>query len=127
MVLIWTASTMALLLSILVGYFLYRQKIEIDGLKREFKHQLESLHHELSVVNGASVGVGQHVISVERKLATSMEKQQQLDMRHVDYLPYKQALSLVESGADASQLVAQCGLSEAEASLLTLVTNTKCQ
>ncbi|MFT5691790.1 MAG: hypothetical protein ACI92E_001120 [Oceanicoccus sp.] len=125
MVLIWTALTIAILLSILVSYVLYRQKMEIENLKSEFKQKFERLGHDLSVVNSASVGVGQHVINVERKLATSMEKQQQLEMTHVDYLPYKQALSLVEDGADASQLVAQCGLSEAEASLLTLVTNTK--
>jgi hypothetical protein len=125
MVLIWTALTIAILLSILVSYVLYRKKMEIENLKSEFKQKFERLSHDLSVVNSASVGVGQHVINVERKLATSMEKQQQLEMTHVDYLPYKQALSLVEDGADASQLVAQCGLSEAEASLLTLVTNTK--
>lgn len=125
MVLIWTALTIAFLLSVSVGYFLYRQTTVIAELKSDFKQKLDSLEHELSVVNSAAVGVGQHVISVERKLVASMEKQQQLEMSHVDYLPYKQALSLVESGADASQLVAQCGLSEAEASLLTLVTNTK--
>jgi len=125
MIIVWSALTSIFLLALILSYVVFRQKIALVALKNEFEQEITKLRHDLSVVNRASVGVGQHVISVEKKLATNIEKQQQLEMTHGDYLPYKQAFSLVENGADASQLVAQCGLSEAEASLLTLVSNTK--
>jgi len=50
-----------------------------------------------------------------------MEKQQQLELSAADYLPYQQAVELVEKGASVSQLVADCGIPEAEASLMALL------
>ena len=62
------------------------------------KQQLELLRRELAGVNNAAMGVGQRLISVEKKLKISMEKQQQLDLHHSDYLPYSQASSLDNDG-----------------------------
>ena len=67
------------------------------------------------------MGVGQRLINVEKKLKLSIEKQLQMEMTNVDYLPYHQAASMAEDGADVEQLVERCGMPEAEANLLTLL------
>ena len=85
-------------------------------------NHIAALEAEISAVNGAAIGVGQRLIAVEKKLKLSIEHQQQkMDDSHVDIQPYDQATTLAEQGADIQQLVDQCGLPEAEASLLSLL------
>lgn len=85
-------------------------------------NHIAALEAEISAVNGAAIGVGQRLIAVEKKLKLSIEHQRQkMDDSHVDIQPYDQAKTLAEQGADIQQLVDQCGLPEAEASLLSLL------
>jgi hypothetical protein len=85
-------------------------------------NHIAALEAEIAAVNGAAIGVGQRLIAVEKKLKLSIEHQQQkVDDSHVGIQPYDQATTLAEQGADIQQLVDQCGLPEAEASLLSLL------
>ncbi len=84
--------------------------------------RIAALEAEISAVNGAAIGVGQRLIALEKKLKLSIENQQQkMDDSRVDIQPYHQATTLAEQGADIQQLMDQCGLPEAEASLLSLL------
>lgn len=124
MILIWSAIATIFIIVTALLYLAYRTIERLDSRQDELDQEIVRLKHELTIVSSAAIGVGKHLISVEKKLANNTEKQQQLEMTTVDYLPYKQAVSLVENGASASQLMEDCGLSEAEASLMTLVKNS---
>jgi len=117
----WLAIGLVLLLLMIGGYFTVAHQQQLRTVHNDFERQLEQIREELSVVTNAAVGVGKHLIAVEKKLALSMEKQQHLEMSAADYLPYQQAVDLVEKGASVSQLVADCGIPEAEASLMALL------
>ena len=125
MSLFWVA--IALLVSLLLALFVYT--LRLNKRLREFEEKLSGqmggLQHDLSTINSAAMGVGQRLMSTEKKLKGSMEKQQQFEMNSVDHLPFDQAVSLVEGGADAEQLVDRCGLSEAEAGLMALLQDKK--
>ncbi|MFT5579012.1 MAG: hypothetical protein ACI9WS_001770 [Paraglaciecola psychrophila] len=121
MTLLWLAIALVLLLVLVTVYLTITGQRRLGAAHSEMQRQLVKLQEELSLVNNAAVGVGKHLISVEKKLALSLEKQQQLEMNAASYLPYQQAVDLVEKGASASQLVADCGIPEAEATLMALL------
>ncbi len=125
MSLFWVA--IALLVSLLLALFVYTLRLNkrLRVFEEKLSGQMGRLQHDLSTINSAAMGVGQRLISAEKKLRGSMEKQQQFEMNSVDHLPFDQAVSLVEGGADAGQLVDRCGLSEAEAGLMALLQDKK--
>ena len=101
--------------------------LRLRSHERLSAESIARLKDELLTVNGAAIGVGQRLIAVEKKLKISLEKQNILGMGNVDTQPYDQAASMAEQGADIQQLVDQCGLLEAEASLLSLLKSSSKQ
>lgn len=125
MSLTWLAIAVMSLLLIAVGCYallLSRRLLASEAAQHE---QIKQLRHDFSAINNAAIGVGQRLIIAEKKLKGTIDKQQQLETNASDFSPYNHAVSLAESGADSAQLVERCGLSEAEAELLTLVQSGK--
>lgn len=119
MTVLWVVLTVCVLTTLITLAYALQLSRRLVLSEAGTKQQLELLRRELAGVNNAAMGVGQRLISVEKKLKISMEKQQQLDLHHSDYLPYSQASSLVNDGDKAELLIERYGLPEAEASLLS--------
>jgi hypothetical protein len=121
MTLMWMAIAVLSVFAVTVSVYARQLSKRVSLIENLFKQQISSLQHELTVINGAAIGVGQRLLNTEIKLKSAMEKQQKFERDSVEYLPFNHAVVLAESGADAQQLIDTCGLSEAEAALVTLM------
>jgi hypothetical protein len=81
--------------------------------------QLMALQAELRTVNSAAMGVGQRLITVEKKLNAAIEKQQHLEVSGSNLLP------MLSGPVSAEQLVERYGFPEAEARLITRLVDTE--
>jgi hypothetical protein len=99
---------------------LYRQ--HQDRLASHQQHQqLMALRTELRAVNSAAIGVGQRLITVEKKLNAAIEKQQHLEVSGSNLLP------MLSDPVSAEQLVERYGFSEVEARLITRLVDTEAE
>jgi hypothetical protein len=83
--------------------------------------QLIALRTELRAVNSAAMGVGQRLITVEKKLNAAIEKQQHLEVSGSNLLP------TLSGPVSAEQLVERYGFSEVEARLIARLVDTEAE
>lgn len=95
---------------------------------RELKEALAERDRDIAAVQGdlaaltkASLGAGDHLMQVENRVRRLSERQSQTEMRAVGDRPYQQAIQLVQTGADADELVRQCGMTRGEADLIVML------
>ncbi|HLT63927.1 MAG TPA: DUF2802 domain-containing protein [Pseudohongiella sp.] len=69
----------------------------------------------------AVVSLHQGVNALEQRLARTAQRQQDIEARSASQLTYEQAAKLVQMGAAPEDLVKSCGLSQAEAKLVSLM------
>lgn len=93
---------------------------------REQAEQQERIYQrltkELAVSNSGSVGMGQRLVAMEKKLQTAAKTQTKIDYYQDDeYQPYTQAAQMFKMGLDIDEVSRRCGLSRAEASLIHMM------
>ncbi len=93
----------------------------LDRNKHETQMLVQSLRNETHAMGSGSIGVGQRLLEVEKKLNQTMERQADLEQKDIGSLPYNYAIRLVEMGATSDDLVENCGLARVEADLIALV------
>lgn len=98
------------------------------GLSRRFQaqllcgeQQLAKLRQEQAAINSAAIGVGQRLISAEKKLNTTIEQRETQASTVTGSESLLQAANCAQRGVTAQELVDRFGLSEAEAKLMSLV------
>jgi len=108
-----TCAVLALCLLVTVR----RLRRDCDTSRRRFqvlrKAVLELGHHQQTS--------GQQLQGLNRQIEVIRQQQQELETRDVSGAAYSHASRLVEMGAGSRDLVANCGLSEAEARLISLM------
>lgn len=98
--------------------------LRLKQLEQQAEQDTANLHHEIAAVNNAAMGVGQRLISVEKKHKTFVQNQQQMALTNFEFRPYDQVTGSAVNGLNADELVDRYGLPEAEADLLTLLQST---
>lgn len=121
MIMVWAGLVVCCVAVIMTAVLAFQFSKRLQQHEQRAEQQVKALKQELTVVSKAAIGVGQRLMTVEKKLNISIEKQQQLASSSGDQQPYNYAASLAESGASAEQIMDSCGLSEAEANLLALL------
>ncbi len=82
----------------------------------------QRLTRELTVSASGSVGMGQRLLSMERRLQAAPPTTQKIDYHNdEDFQPYSQAAQLFKLGLDSEEVARRCGLSRAEASLIQMM------
>jgi hypothetical protein len=91
--------------------------------RQERRHQalINVLRNEIKAMTNGSIGMGNRLLAIERKLDITVEKQQELENRDPSVLAYNQAAKLMEMGADVDDLVRSCGIGRPEAELMALL------
>lgn len=121
--------------SSLLTLALWMSNRRVGRLQQRLNEQavlLGDLRVELRNVNSGAVGVGQHLLGVENRLAQAIRQQKAAEKRintvehesHAEdqvYTPYNEAGELADQGAEVEELIRRCGLSEAEALLMNRV------
>lgn len=83
---------------------------------------LQRLTRELSVSASGSVGMGQRLLSMEKRLQDTSQTNHKIDYGNdKDFQPYSQAAQLFKLGLDSEEVARRCGLSRAEASLIQMM------
>lgn len=104
-------SVIALAISLVALRASYRQ---VNQLKTSHR-RLES---ELAVVNSAAIGMGNRLLSMEKRVQQGAAHQSGGGGQGEQDLPYTEANQLFRMGLDVDEVSRRCGLSRAEASLL---------
>jgi Protein of unknown function (DUF2802) len=83
---------------------------------------LQKLVRDLAASNSGSVGMGQRLIAMEKRLQNTQKQSEKIDVYNDDeFQPYSQAAQMFQMGLDAEEVARRCGLSRAEASLLEVM------
>ncbi len=102
------------------GYTLVLRR-RLRAVEQRQARQAEKMRQELTALNSAAVGVGQRLISAEQTLREAVARREPELASSDDREPLERAVHSAAQGMTATQLVEQYGLSEAEASLLSLL------
>ena len=83
---------------------------------------LQKAMREIAASTSGSVGMGQRLIAMEKRLQTQDKKTEKIDYYNdEEFQPYSQAAQLFKMGIDCDEVARRCGLSRAEASLLEMM------
>lgn len=84
---------------------------------------LQRLAREVAASSSGSVGMGQRLLAMEKRLQAAADKKNEtLDYyKDEEFQPYSQAAQMFRMGLDAEEVARRCGLSRAEASLLEVM------
>lgn len=110
-----TTSVLALLVA-LVSLSKSRKQAVITG------KLLERLTREVTASNSGTVGMGQRLMAMEKRLQAGLQKTEKIDVHQdEEFQSYSDAAQLFKMGFDAEEVARRCGLSRAEASLLEVM------
>ncbi len=112
----------SLLLS-LVALGIALKAIKLARAQHENTERLiQKLTRDLAMSNSGSVGMGQRLLAMEKRLQEPKKADQKIDYYNDDdFQPYSQAAQLFKMGLDAEEVARRCGLSRAEASLIQMM------
>lgn len=83
---------------------------------------IQKLMREVAASSSGSVGMGQRLLAMEKRLQSEAKKPEKIDYCNDDeFQPYSQAAQMFKMGMDCDEVARRCGLSRAEASLLEMM------
>ena len=94
---------------------------KVERLQEQLNKDMKALRGEITAVGRGAIGLGKRVKLVQDRLQTTERRQEDLEYKDVGDVAISHANKLVQMGAATEELVATCGLSKAEATLLTLM------
>jgi hypothetical protein len=119
--------SMVLTLVLIAGFCLGLGAMQIVNIRK-----VNRLHQALIEVSarqeallrangGAVLKLGQSMHSLEQRVTLTARRQQELENKDAGSLNFDQASKLIQMGAAPEDLVKTCGLSQAEAKLVSLM------
>ena len=94
-----------------------RLKMLEQSLTQSFATQQELL----GSTGNALLALHGNIAALENKLIRTAQRQQDMEIKNAGTLTYEQAAKLVQMGAAPEDLVKSCGMSQAEAKLVSLM------
>jgi hypothetical protein len=83
---------------------------------------IQKLMRDVAASSSGSVGMGQRLLAMEKRLQADAKKPEKIDYYNDDeFQPYSQAAQMFKMGMDCDEVARRCGLSRAEASLLEMM------
>lgn len=124
--LIMTLLEIGLLISLVIG--LLALVCALVGLRRvrlqavATEKLMQKLMRDVAASSSGSVGMGQRLLAMEKRLQSESKKTEKIDYYNDDeFQPYSQASQMFKMGMDCEEVARRCGLSRAEASLLEMM------
>lgn len=97
---------------------IWQKQSQLRSAISENERQLQRHQEELKALYTGAAGVGSHLARLENQVNSLTDRQEQIDIHDPSSQNYNLAIELVRQGADADELVRQCGLLHEEAELL---------
>ena len=122
----WLISLIAVSLCMAIGLCvaaihirrLYRVQHAMELIVKELIKTRDSSKKKFGELQSVSLGTGQKLIELERKLVSLNEVQQEMSVQTPENKLYSRAVKMVELGAGVEEIMAECELPKAEAELL---------
>lgn len=112
-----------ILLCVLVaGVNCFYFKRQLASFKRTHDKSIFLLEKQLKMVSSASLGMGERLLSLEKRLSDLSHTQEQLKSADLEF-SFTQATKLLDQGLSADAIAANSGLSVSEVSLMELIRN----
>lgn len=113
------ASLLISVVALLVAF----KSLKVSRTQHAHTEQLlQKLTRDLAMSNSGSVGMGQRLLAMEKRLQEPQKADKKIDYYNdEDFQPYSQAAQLFKLGLDAEEVARRCGLSRAEASLIQMM------
>jgi len=97
----------------------YWALLRIQTADRHQKQRLEKFEQRLNTATAGAIGMGQRILVLEEKLQSLHDAAAHTP--DSDSAAYTQAMQLFDCGADINTVMASCGISSSEASLMALM------
>lgn len=120
MIAVWFALIVIAMLAIGGWVYAWLSHKKFLAYQESSSRTLAKLHQELDSINSSTIGVGQTLLSVEKKLNSAIESQQKVSNDPADHL-FDHAADMASTGATPEEIAKQFGLPEAEVELMTLL------
>jgi hypothetical protein len=122
----WLISLIAVSLCMAIGLCvaaihirrLYRVQHAMELIVKELIKTRDSSKKKFGELQSVSLGTGQKLIELERKLVSLNEVQQEMSVQTPENKLYSRAVKMVELGAGVEEIMSECELPKAEAELL---------
>ncbi len=112
LVIMMCGSMLALSLNVLRKVHKLQERLDTD---------MRALRGEITAVGRGAVGLGKRLQTFQQRLDNTERRQEDLEYKDVGDVAISHASKLVQMGADSDELISTCGLSKAEATLLSLM------
>lgn len=114
-----SASALVSVIALLVALISLKQvRRQADA----YEKLIQKLMREVAASSSGSVGMGQRLLAMEKRLHSEAKKPEKIDYYNDDeFQPYSQAAQMFKMGMDCDEVARRCGLSRAEASLLEMM------
>lgn len=113
-------ASLAISLIALVFSFISLRRVRQQNSKTE--KLIHKLMRDIAASSNGSVGMGQRLLAMEKRLQSDTKKPEKIDYYNDDeFQPYSQAAQMFKMGMDCDEVARRCGLSRAEASLLEMM------
>jgi len=107
-----------------LGYAMYVSQ-QLREFKRAQMKRLHDLDAQLQAVGQGSIGMGKRVLLLEDSIKQVGVRLQEQERNSPDRIPYNEASRLMEMGASIDDIVSACGISRAEAELVSVLRKQK--
>jgi hypothetical protein len=94
---------------------------KVQKLQERLDADVRAMRGEITAVGRGAVGLGKRVQTLQQRVEATERSQEELEYKDVGDVAITHASKLVQMGADSAELVSTCGLSKAEATLLSLM------
>lgn len=112
---------LSLALSLGLGVMLIANMRKINRLHQALTEGVTRQEALLRANSGAVLKLGGTLQTLEQRVTLTARRQQELENKDAGSLTYDQASKLIQMGAAPEDLVKTCGLSQAEAKLVSLM------
>ncbi|HTF84369.1 DUF2802 domain-containing protein [Cellvibrio sp. ARAG 10.3] len=110
--------TLSLIALAVAFYSLTRIRKQAEANEKLYQRMLR----DIAIANTGSVGMGQRLLAMEKRLQSEAQKPRIADDTPDDeFQPYTQAAQLFKMGLGSEEVARRCGLSRAEASLMEMM------
>lgn len=95
----------------------YQQQLQKS---QQLEEQIKALTQQLSMINKGTLGMGKRLMTTEKRLNQTMERQETLENKEVEQLHFKQAAKLFERGLEMDNVIEKVGITRSEAKLVDM-------
>jgi len=111
---------LSVVLALMALYLSFGSRNKLRQLHAKQLADTERMEKQLTMIKGASMGMGQRMLVLEQKLQAATPSRQR-PLAETEGFSYTQAMQLFDRGVDAAAVAATCGISRSEAQLMQLI------